>query len=45
MADNEKKTEPVQPLTLDILKKMSASGKSLPSVKPAPLRKDEVTND
>jgi hypothetical protein len=35
MADEEKKTEPVQPLTEDILRKMAASGKSLPSVKPA----------
>ena len=42
MADEERKTEPVQPLTEDILRKMAASGKSLPSVKPA-LLPEEVT--
>ena len=36
MEDNEKKIEPVKPLTLDALRKMAASGKSIPSVKPAP---------
>jgi hypothetical protein len=36
MANDEKKTEPVKPLTKEILRKMAASGKSLPSVKPEP---------
>jgi len=31
MADDERKKEPVKPLTLDILRKMAVSGKSLPS--------------
>jgi hypothetical protein len=37
MADDEKKMEPLKPLTLDVLRKMVASGKSLPSLKPPPL--------
>jgi hypothetical protein len=45
MAHDEKKTEPVKTLTLDVLRKMAASGKSLPSLKLAlpPEEKDEVT--
>jgi hypothetical protein len=36
MADKKKKTEPVQAvMTEDLLRKMAASGKSLPSVQPA----------
>jgi hypothetical protein len=37
MTDDEKKTEPVKQLTLDVLRKMVASGKSLPSLKPPAL--------
>jgi len=33
--DDEKKTEPVKPLTPDVLRKMVASGKSLPPGIPA----------
>lgn len=43
MADDNKKTEPVKPLTPDILRKMAASGKSLPSVEQAQLL--EETDD
>jgi hypothetical protein len=32
MTDDEKKEKPVKPLTPDILRKMAASGKSLPPV-------------
>jgi len=33
MADDEKKPEPVEPLTPDILRKWALSGKSIPSAK------------
>ena len=36
MADDEKKREPLKPLTQDALRKLALSGKSVPSVKPAP---------
>jgi hypothetical protein len=45
MADEAKKTEPVKPLTQNVLRKMALAGKSLPSVKPTlPSEEgDEVT--
>jgi hypothetical protein len=36
MADAEKKMEPVEPLSPDILRKLALSGKSVPSHKSAP---------
>jgi hypothetical protein len=45
MADDEKKRGPLKTLTPDVLRKLALSGKSVPSVKPAPPPggEDEVT--
>jgi hypothetical protein len=40
MTDDEKKTEPLKPFTPDILRKMVASGKSLPSGMSTPEERD-----
>ena len=42
MVDDKKKTEPVKPITPDILRKMAASGKSLPSVEQAQLLEERT---
>jgi len=45
MADQQKKTGPTQPLSEDILRKMAASGKSLPPVKLSSRKENEGIND